>query len=352
MRKISLLIAILIGGIYSCNNEDWSFPDFDYTTTYFPYQYPIRTLVLGDYYFDNQNDNDHKFMISARVGGMYTNHSDWHVEYRLAPELAMNLSTNSNTFDGKTVSSPDTLRILPPEYYTLSPANHFVIPKGSFIGQIEVQLTDAFFDDPLSVSTNYVLPIRITSSTSDSLLVGRPVDPGDPDPRVAGYWTVSPKDFTIFGIKFVNQYHGSYLHRGASVITDNVTKEVIETIVYRQKYVEHNPIVRLQTIGRNTVRVQGTLRMTPVSPGSFIADLTFDDNNNCIITTNEASAFHVSGTGTFVPKGGMWGNEYYDAIHLSYAVVQENNLHSISDTLVFRDKGVTFLEYSPVLIDP
>ncbi|MGV8094983.1 MAG: hypothetical protein AB2L24_24275 [Mangrovibacterium sp.] len=58
-------IILFIAGLFSCQNEDWSFPDFDYTTTYFPYQYPVRTLVLGDYYFDNTNDNQHKFLIGG-----------------------------------------------------------------------------------------------------------------------------------------------------------------------------------------------------------------------------------------------------------------------------------------------
>ena len=67
MKKI-LIILTLITGLIACNKQKDQFPDFDYTTGYFPYQYPVRTLVLGDYIYDNTNDNSHKFLISAAMG--------------------------------------------------------------------------------------------------------------------------------------------------------------------------------------------------------------------------------------------------------------------------------------------
>lgn len=350
MRKITLLITVLIiTGIHSCKNEEWSFADFDYTTTYFPFQYPVRTLVLGDYFYDNENDNLHKFKISARVGGMYENHSNWNVQYQLDPSLVQNLITAANLFDGKSTASSDTLEILPAEYYTLTPTNQFTVPKGSFIGEIEVQLKEAFFNDPYAAKTRYVIPLRIISSTTDSILLGNTYLP-DPDPRVTSDWITVPKNFTIFGIKYVNPYHGKYLHRGVSVITDTTTSTVLETIVYHQRYVENDEIWALQTISMNSVILSGTLRKSPSSPGKFKVTLTFDDNNNCVVNSTEDSPFLITGSGKYVKKGDMWGNEPQDAIHLKYFVTEGNNIHSITDTLVFRDKAVTFLEYRPVII--
>jgi len=204
MKKINIiLLTILLGGIFSCKNDSWSFEDFDYTTTYFPYQFPVRTLVLGDYFFDNTNDNSLKFKISMRVGGMYENGADWTVDYKLEPSLVTKLITAANTNDGKVTATSDTLKILPSSYYILSPLNQVVIPKGSFYGSIDVQLTDAFLDDTLSAKTKYVIPIKITSSTSDSILRGK-TSMENPDPRIATNWVVLPKDYTIFGIKVVN----------------------------------------------------------------------------------------------------------------------------------------------------
>ena len=79
-------------------------------------------------------------------------------------------------------------------------------------------------------------------------------------------------------------------------------------------------------------------------------DLTFDTNNNCTVATGPGSAFPVTGTGKFVTDGDMWGNLPQDAIYLNYVVTQGINTHTITDTLVFRDKAVTYLEYTPVIL--
>ena len=41
--KAFIPLVMAMGLLLSCENEDWEFPDFNYTTTYFPYQYPVRT---------------------------------------------------------------------------------------------------------------------------------------------------------------------------------------------------------------------------------------------------------------------------------------------------------------------
>lgn len=350
MKKIFLSgLAVLSMIFTACENDDPTerFNDFDYTTVYFPHQYPVRTLVLGDYSVDNSNDNALKFLISARVGGMYQNDKNWSVSYEVDPTLVTNLRTNANSWDGKTTPSEDPLEILPAEYYTLNPDANFTIPSGEFAGAIEVQLTDAFLDDPKAFLTRYVIPVRITSSSADSVLSGRSLT-ANPDPRIAGHWAVAPKDFTLFGIKFVNPYHGKYLHRGKSVIS-NSEGEIVQTIEYVQKYVEQDELWSLQTSGKNKVYVTGTLRAEPVSPGNFQMELTFDENGDCSIVETEGSAFPVSGTGKFVKDGDRWGDADRNAIHLNYIVTEGMNTHTVSDTLVFRDKGVVFQSFQAVV---
>jgi hypothetical protein len=218
------------------------------------------------------------------------------------------------------------------------------------MGSVDVQLTEAFLNDTLAARTKYVIPLKIISSTSDSILRGKS-QLDNPDPRIASNWIIAPKDFTIFGIKFVNPYHGMYLHRGTSVITDTVQSTVLETIVVRQKYVEKDELWKLQTTSRNTVKIDNNvLRKTTGSPGKYNMKLVFDSSNNCVVTTGVNSAFKVSGTGKLVKNGDNWGNQQRDAIYLDYIVRQGPNKHAIKDTLVFRDKAVTFLEFAPVVL--
>ena len=208
MKKIItlLLIAFVLG---SCENDDWDFPDFDYTTSYFPYQYPIRTLVLGNYSTDNSGDKEGKFLISATMGGVYENKEEITVDFVIDESLTENLYIGTT----KVVPMPRT-------YYTLSNDNKIIIPKGEFSGGIEVQLTDDFFNDLNSITTNYVIPLRITKSTTDSILQGAP-GIASADPRVASDWVRPPKDFTLFAVRFVNELHGKYLLRGKSVFKSN-----------------------------------------------------------------------------------------------------------------------------------
>lgn len=341
---ITLIIIVFITiGMYSCKNEEWSFPDFDYTTTYFPYQYPVRTLVLGDYYFDNTNDNQHKFLIGAHMGGVYENKKDIQVGIALDESLTNNLYHS-------TLGTP--IKALPKEYYTLSNGSQIVIANGSLSGAIEVQLTPAFFEDTLAIGTNYVIPLRITSSTTDSVLMGSS-SKNSPDPRVSTDWTIVPKNFTLFGIKYVNEYHGKYLLRGTSVIkaADGST---VETIVYRQKYVEQNAVVPLLTYRRNSVKYSNSIRHTVGgSPGSFEMNITFDTNGSAVISnTPRFSQFPVTGTAKMVKDAEEWGEKKRNVIYLDYQIQVGTQTHQIKDTLVFRDKAVVFEEYVPMVVNP
>ena len=254
MKKILIILSLCIG-LIACENQMKEFPDFDYTTGYFPYQYPVRTLVLGDYIYDNTNDNNHKFLVSAAMGGVYANTRDRVFDI----EVASNLCTNVLF-----ASTKDTIKLLPPAYYTLSSTSKLVIPAGEVNGGIEVQLKDVFFDDPLAIKMGYVLPIRIVKAANlDSVLRGKSTL-ANPDPRIPAQWSVVPKDYTMFAVNFINPYHGKYLHRGTSVVKD-ASGTVLQTTVYRTPYIVNNEIWSLVTTAKNTVNVLGALRSTLIT---------------------------------------------------------------------------------------
>ena len=142
MKKI---ISLLFTGILlcSCTNRDIEFDDYDYTTVYFPFQMPIRTLILGDESVGNNSiDLEKAFTIGITMGGVYENTKDRVVTIAYAPELAENII---NTATG------DTLMLLPETYYNADFLNEaqvdVTIPSGEFSGKTRVQLNDAFFLD-------------------------------------------------------------------------------------------------------------------------------------------------------------------------------------------------------------
>ncbi len=337
MKKILLILA-LFAGLVACENQENEFADFDYTSGYFPYQHPVRILVLGDYIYDNTNDNNHKFLISAAMGGVYENTKDRVFDIEVAPNLC-----NRVLFE----SSKDTIRLMPSSYYSLSSANKLTIPAGAVNGNIEVQLTEAFFNDPLSIKNTYVIPVRLLGSADvDTVLQGRTTRL-NPDPRIISHWDVTPKNFTMFAVKFINPYHGKYLHRGVSVVKD-ASNTVVETNVYRKQYIVDDEVWSLVTTARNQVAVSGTVRSTSLS-GALNMMLTFDDNGNCTVKENTGSAFTITGTGKFADDADEWGNKKRDAIHLQYQFTSSGKTYSATDTLVIRDRAVVMEVYKPVV---
>ena len=63
----------------------------------------------------------------------------------------------------------------------------------------------------------------------------------------------------------------------------------------------------------------------------------------------QGSAYTVSGNGSFVKKGDMWGSEKRDVLHLKYQVNFGTTVHNLTDTLVMRDRAVKFETFNPVV---
>jgi hypothetical protein len=249
-RILICLLAITVA--FACKNAEINHPDFDYTTGYFPYQYPVRTLILGDDIYDNSNDNAHKFLISVAMGGVYENKRDRAFSFQIDESLCSN-----TTFK----ESGNDILPLPSSYYSLSSNQTIVIPSGKVNGGIEVQLTDAFFNDPRAISLGYVVPLVLTGSNDvDSILTGNS-NLTSPDRRILENWNVLPKDFTMFAIKYINEYHGNYFHYGQAYVDDSDGNR-LEEKTYKADYMEINSVKLLTTTARRQVKFSTHMHRT------------------------------------------------------------------------------------------
>lgn len=330
-----MIFAILALGLHACKNFEITHPDFKYTSGFFPYQFPVRTLILGDYIFDNTNDNKHQFLISAHLGGVYSNDRNRSFAIEVDNSLADRLLF---TADG------DTVRALPLKYYTLS-ADQIVIPEGEMHAGVVVQLTDEFFADPLAIGQNYVIPVRLKSSADvDSILAGQSDNP-DADPRIPGQWTTAPKNFTMFGIKFINEFHAAYFHYGQSQVKD-AANTVLEDTSYAHKFLTSNPVTRLTTTGQRQVSTTIFLR-SAVMTGEV--DMLLDFNgNNCTISAPAGAGYTITGTGEFKEDAYEWGGKQRNGIVLNYVVSRGGQTYNASDVLVVRDREVVMETFQPV----
>ena len=338
LMKIAGLFVIFLM-IFSCKNQDWEFDDFEYTTTYFPIQFPVRTLVYGDYNYEGENDSE--FLISATKGGGYANNNDITVGFAVDNSLVDNL------YSGNT-----KIQAMPESWYTLSSQNQILIPKGDLAGGVKVTLNDAFFADPNSSGTCWAIPLRMTSTTADSILSGFTLL-DTADPRVAGNWTKAPKNFTIFCVKYVNEWHARYLLRGTSVIKNSADGSVIETVRYAQRYLEQNQVVSFTTSARYQSRFSAGIRHSDGNGDSYgNFDILIDYNNSDntgTIKKNSSFQYDVTGNAKMVKGAESWGDEDRNVIYLDYKIDAGDRYIEIKDTLVFRDKNVKFEEFSPTV---
>jgi hypothetical protein len=343
MKKFIYIILIVLAVFAACVNQDWEFPDFDYTTVYFPYQSPVRTLVLGkDYVFDNSLDNEHKCLIMATMGGVYENKKDITIDVVVDNSLCENLKFESTT--GNDVIA------MPSNYYTLPANMQIIIPSGELMGGIEVQLTDAYFNDSLSIKKTYVIPLVITSVTNaDSVLRGK-TEIDTADRRIAGEWSIIPKDYILYAIKYINPWHASYLRRGIDVVKGNNGNTALDaTYVYHEKYVEGDDVCKAETRSMDEVSIKLKTKAEGNIDLPFELILTFDENNNCTLKNPESVSYTLTGSGKFVNDGDMWGGEKRDVLHLNYTIDFGTTTHTLTDTLVVRDRGTKFETFNPVV---
>ena len=197
MKKTGLALCFAFGALCmtSCYNSEREFPDYEGgTTAYFAYQNPVRTLVLGNDIYDNSLDNAHKCQIWATMGGAYGGRD-------AVADIAVDESLCNNLYftdEGGNAAEP--VRPLPTSYYQL--ASNSIPYNGDARGYVEVQFTDAFFNDEKAMENTYVIPLVMKSVTGiDHILTGTPREGLTPARTNTEDWEVLAKDYVLYCVK-------------------------------------------------------------------------------------------------------------------------------------------------------
>ena len=339
----------------SCYNADKDFPDYEGgTTAYFAYQFPVRSLVLGNDIYDNSLDNAHKCRIWATMGGAYGGR-DAVANIEIDESLCENLY-----FVDEGGNAAGKVTPMPSNYYTLS--SNTIPYNGDPRGYVEVKFEDAFFDDAKAIENTYVIPLRMTSvSGIDHILTGKPREGLNPSRTNTEDWEILAKDYVLYCVKYMNPWQGKYIRRGI----DNVTEAGVTTQVVRKDFslvntdvarYHENPVnANDEVCSINTKNM--TQAIFPVSfktSGASISCkliLTFD-GDNCTISTDDANVT-ATGTGEFITKGTerqeykdyQWGSNngapvQRDILRLAYKVnfADKDIQVSTADTLVVQTR--------------
>ena len=339
----------------ACYNADKEFPDYEGgTTAYFAYQYPVRTLILGNDIYDNTLDNAHKCQIWSTMGGAYGGR-DATVDIVIDETLCNDLYF---TDEGGNAAAP--VLPMPREYYQL--LGNAIPYNGNPRGYVEVQFTDAFFNDPQANANTYVIPLRMTKVVGiDSILVGKPREGLTPARTNSGDWEVLPKDYVLYLVKYMNPWQGKYIRRGVDHVTE---KGQVTTIVRKDttlvktdlEHYKENPVNQNDEVcGITTMNM--TQAIFPVSFKTSGASITCNliltfNGNQCTISTDDENVT-ATGSGEFIEKGTekaeykdyQWGSlngqpVQRDILRLAYDVdFTKNNIQvSTTDTLVVQTR--------------
>ena len=353
LNKYFFLGLILILGFASCKNDSITFPDYETQAVYFPIQYPIRTLVLGEDRLDNSIDLQHAFNVGVSIGGMYENKNDWRVDYKVDSTLLAKVEATDMS------NNIVNVKLLPANYYSIIPTTSITIPQGSFTGLARVQLTDAFFNDPNAYKFYYVLPLSIVSTNAQSILSGIPASGvTNPNPHnVADYLPLKkPKNFTIFGIKYINPWHGTFFHRGVQI------KNAVPDKVFHAQDLEKNTTTNITT---SAYKEAIYTKMGAFEGSAYASKLTFSDPVNGVgdvtVSSVSGSTKIAKGTGKyyksttdFARQYGSWlvdpktgTSQPHLTITLNFTVtgIIPSITYQFLDTIVFRDNGVKFENY-------
>ena len=335
MKLKKYIYGVVLGALAltttSCYNADKDFPDYEGgTKAYFAYQNPIRTLVLGNDIYDNSLDNAHKCRIWATMGGAYAGRNAV-----VSVEIDEKLCDNLWFLDDGGYERAKVLP-LPHNYYNYDAVKNATINyNGDSRGYLEIEFTDDFFNDPKtsSADTTYVIPVRMTGVTGiDALLSGTP-NKANPIRQNANDWSILPKDYTLYCVRYMNPWQGKYIRRGTDEVTEAEDGSVWTHIRKDTTLIKSDPgrypinlvnqndeVVGMTTINMNKTLFPITVERSLTAKGKARQSLpcnlilTFN-GDNCTISTNDANV-EVSGTGKFIAKGTeleqykefQWGN--------------------------------------------
>jgi hypothetical protein len=222
------------------------------------------------------------------------------------------------------------VRPLPSSYYKLS--SNSIPYNGDQRGYVEVQFTDAFFNDEYSIENSYVIPLLMTKVNGfDHILTGTPREGLTPSRTNVEDWEVLAKDYVLYCVKYMNPWQGKYIRRGVDYVTENgVTNTVvrkdsslIKTDIGRYK---ENPVNQNDEVCSITTKNM-TQAFFPVyinigedssgdnRPSQYCNLILTFNGDKCTITSDSEDT-PASGSGEFIVKGTekaeykdyQWGN--------------------------------------------
>jgi hypothetical protein len=308
MKKI--VIVLLFGVLASACYDDYIL-DYEYDAIYFPYQHDVRTFVVGE---------GMKIKFGAALGGVRQNTRDRIINYQLdnsliSPTTLALMQGSSSGYIKNSVGSE--LKLLPPEYYTLSDDSKLVIKKGEHSGTVTVTPDSAaFLADPQTLVATYALPLRIVGTDADADSV------------------LQTKDFAVIALKYENMLFGNYWHGGVTIVKDPTGNPIDTTQYYTTIPSPEAKIWKLSTVGPLALTINGVSAVSGSSRPEMKVTL---EGANVVVSGVEGATFQVEPDGVSIFNQAKLLQDRKIFLNYKYQDTSGNWYHA-TDTLTFRNR--------------
>ena len=277
MKSIIKIITVFafVFGLVGCEEYEDYVKDYDYTGVYFAAQQPLRTLV-------SRTGKDYlEFKIGVTLAGVRENTKGYSATFEIDPEL---LETMMPAPVAPNPPVPFTL--LPEDWYTIDHNNWtFVVPVGKFLGDCSVKIDKKkFTDDPNALKNTYALPLRLLSTTADSLVTGM--------------------DYTVIVIKYIDEHSGNYYCTGTQEDWDGAAIVQETDSVYYHVDLSRNKIRTLTTVSLTQFDMAGMgIRTGTAAVDHLLINLvegavTLETKPGCNVIEDKGSSYNAE-TKTF-----------------------------------------------------
>jgi len=256
MRIIKYISVFILTAMLMTSCYEEYVKDFEYTATYFGSQKPLRTIVA---------DDDMSFEVGVALGGLREDDGSHEVSFMVDTSLMSDIVEAS------------AFKLLPENYYTLSNNTKFDIVK-QHMRVVKVTLDPAFAADSDAINETYVLPLRITDATVDSIH-----GLNSPDSTIADLDDLGNKDITLLVVKYISPYSGYYYVKGVQYEI-GVDGSYTDTLNYSNESLSQNDAIYLETKGVNVVETE---RIGDNIPGTFI--LTLNEDGTVSVTSDNVT---------------------------------------------------------------
>ena len=273
--------------VQSCKYDDYIMNEHEFTTVSFAVQKPIRTIIPGV---------DEDIEIGVVIGGMRTTEQDQWADYKI---------------DGTLLEDYPELKLMPESYYTVSDPNRMEIPKGEIAGGVTFTFDmNAFLENEEAHDITYAIPLVIDASSLDQ--------------------TIEGKEYTIVVVKYINNYHGAYAHKGTTTVS--VDGMVEESVVYSEPDLLLNQTAILSTQSKNQI----TTDKASIFENDGIM-VQVNDDNTITLSDKEGSGI----TGVLAGEGNVYNPEKKE-FYLNYSFSKGGKDYSVKDTLIFKSYDLSF----------